>query len=232
MRGQFSATMHPKRDFVARVLRHMQDNKFVDDWVETGDKNRHDYVINMPNGKIAVIELKGCLDGNNTGIFERPPQANEFIIWSVCSNPGADPQKNAWSGIHTRLGAEIISKSQVVDGLVIWDSFCGSIRSCPKLSINPNNLTTVGQFKLPPPCIYLFPGTVPSVRNNPCPQPNALNNVSFLKALYDCFGGSAYDVSEVTFAVAHKGSDIVRTTRITKDGVEQKKSKPTAIKRT
>lgn len=223
--------MQPKRDFVARVLSHMQDKKLIDDWVPTGDKNRHDYIINMPNGRTAVIELKGCLDGNNTNIFERPPQANEFIIWSVCSNPGADPKKNAWSGIHTRLGAEIISRSQVVDGLVIWDSFCGSIRPCPKASLNRSRLTTVGPFKLPPPCIYLFPATVPSVRNNPSPQAQALNNVSLLKALHECFGGDSGDINEVTFSVAHKGSDTVRTTRIVKDGIEQRKSNPTAIKR-
>lgn len=209
----------------------MQDKQFIDDWVATGDKNRHDYLINMPNGRIAVIELKGCLDGNNTNIFERPPQANEFIIWSVCSNPGADPQKNAWSGIHTRLGAEIIHRCQVVDGLVIWDSFCGSFRPCPKLSINPNRLTSIGQFQLPPPCIYLFPATVPTVRSNPRPQPQPLNNVSFLQALHDCFGGDPAEVSEVTFSVAHKGVDTVRTTRITKGGVEQKISEPTPIKR-
>ena len=36
------------------------------------------------------------MDENNTNIFERPPHAHEFIIWSVCTNPGADPQHNAW----------------------------------------------------------------------------------------------------------------------------------------
>ncbi|MGH2137807.1 hypothetical protein, partial [Enterococcus faecalis] len=76
-----------------------------------------DYTVALNSGKTAVIELKGCLDGNNTNIFERPPHANEFIIWSVCTNPGADPRRNAWSGIHTRLSAEIISRQQRVDGL-------------------------------------------------------------------------------------------------------------------
>ena len=78
-------------------------------------------------GQTAAIELKGCLDGNNTNIFERPPHAHEFIIWSVCTNPGADPRHNAWSGIHTRLSAEIISRHQLVDGIVIWDMVCGTI---------------------------------------------------------------------------------------------------------
>ena len=35
-----------------------------------GDANRHNYSIRMPTGKVAVIELKRCLDGNNANIFE------------------------------------------------------------------------------------------------------------------------------------------------------------------
>ena len=118
IRGQFSATMSEKRDFVRHILNHMQDGGFIQDWNSSGADNRHDYAVTMPTGRTAVIELKGCLDGNNTNIFERPPHAHEFIIWSVCTNPGADPQHNAWSGIHTRLSAEIISRSQRVDGLL------------------------------------------------------------------------------------------------------------------
>ncbi len=91
IRGQFSATMREKRDFVSRVLNYMRDAGFIADWSSAGNSNRHDYSIQLPTGRVAVIELKGCLDGNNTNIFERPPQAQEFIIWSVCTNPGADP---------------------------------------------------------------------------------------------------------------------------------------------
>ena len=136
--GQYSATMRDKRDFVARVLNHMQDGGFVDDWESAGEANRHDYAVTLPTGRQAIIELKGCLDGNNTNIFERPAHADEFIIWSVCTNPGADPRHNAWSGIHTRLSAEIISRSQRVDGLVIWDMVCGHDRTTlPEAAARP-----------------------------------------------------------------------------------------------
>src|SRR5690606_38366746 len=127
VRGQFSATMRDKREFMQRVLNFMQDGDFIKHWNSTGEANRHDYVVQLNSGKIAVIELKGCLDGNNTNIFERPAHAQEFLIWSVCTNPGADPKHNAWSGIHTRLSAEIISREQRVDGLIIWDMVCGTI---------------------------------------------------------------------------------------------------------
>ena len=87
IRGKFSAKMRDKRDFVKRVLNHMQDGGFIKDWDSAGDFNRHDYAVRLPSGKIAVIELKGCLDGNNTNIFERPAHAQEFILWSVCPIP-------------------------------------------------------------------------------------------------------------------------------------------------
>src|SRR5215510_9506104 len=113
--------MRDKREFVKHVLNFMQDQNFIADWDSAGDANRHDYTVRFSSGKVSIIELKGCLDGNNTNIFERPPHAQEFIIWSVCTNPGADPRHNAWSGIHTRLSAEIISRYQLVDGVIVWD---------------------------------------------------------------------------------------------------------------
>jgi hypothetical protein len=200
IRGQFSATMRDKRDFMRRVLNHMQDGGFIADWVSAGEANRHDYSVHLPTGRVAVIELKGCLDGNNTNIFERPPHAQELILWSVCTNPGADPRHNAWSGIHTRLSAEIISRSQRVDGLVIWDMVCGTLgRPCPKLESDPARFTVVGPYRLPPPCIYLFPVTVPSPRNNPNPPAQSLGDVQILDALYRCFGGVPNEINSVPF---------------------------------
>ena len=118
IRGQFSATMREKRDFMMRVLNHMHDGGFIAAWESAGESNRHDYTITLPDGRISVVELKGCLDGNNTTIFERPAHAQEFTLWSVCTNPSSDPRHNVWSGIHTRLSAEIIENEKLVDGLV------------------------------------------------------------------------------------------------------------------
>lgn len=233
IRGQFSATMREKREFVQHVLNHMQDGGFIGEWNVSGSENRHDYTVIMPDGRTAVIELKGCLDGNNTNIFERPPHAHEFIIWSVCTNPGADPRHNAWSGIHTRLSAEIISRSQRVDGIVIWDMVCGTVgRPCPKLTgENDPRVTSLGHYRLPPPCIYLLPSTIPSPRNNPAPPPQTLAEVEILKAFADCFHADSHDVSEVAFTVAHDGADTVRSTTISRDGIVQHQSGQTAIRR-
>ena len=231
VRGQFSATMRDKRDFVKNVLNYMQDNDFISDWESAGESNRHDYSVQLISGKTAIIELKGCLDGNNTNIFERPPHAEEFVLWSVCTNPGADPRHNCWSGIHTRLSAEIIHRSQRVDGLIIWDMVCGTLgRPCPKIQ-KGGKQTTVASLNLPPPCIYLMPSTIPSPRNNPAPQPQKIENVEILNAFHQCFSGQDEDLNSVEFIVENKGAELFRTTRISRNGELKKESDPTAIRR-
>lgn len=232
IRGQFSATMRDKREFMQHVLNFMQDEGFIVDWSSAGEANRHDYAVALKSQRTAVIELKGCLDGNNTNIFERPPHASEFVIWSVCTNPGADPQHNVWSGIHTRLSAEIIAREQRVDGVIVWDMVCGTLgRPCPKINNDETRLREVGPYRLPPPCIYIFPATIPSPRNNPKPPAQKLTDVEFLQAVYDCFGGDPTELSYVEFEVAYQGTDTVRTTTVMRNGAVQRASQPTAIRR-
>jgi len=69
IRGQFSATMRDKREFGRHVLNYMQDQGYIADWESAGESNRHDYVVRTKSGRVGVIELKGCLDGNNTNIL-------------------------------------------------------------------------------------------------------------------------------------------------------------------
>lgn len=232
IRGQYSATMKPKREFIAHVLEYMQDRDFIKEWESAGGKNRYDYTVMLPNDRVTVIELKGCLDGNNTTIFERPAHANEFVMWSVCSNPAADPRKNVWSGIHSRLSPEIIENGKQVDGLIVWDWICGTLgRPCPKLQSNQFRLTTVAQYRLTPPCIYLFPATVPSPRNNPDPDTHSLQSVEFLDALHRCFGGTDEEINKVRLAVEYKGNELLRTTTVERNGILEASSGPTPIRR-
>ncbi len=77
VRGQISASMAEKKAFVAHILNHMEDAGYIKNWIEAGNANRHDYSVTLNDDKIAAIELKGCLDGNNTNISARPPHANE-----------------------------------------------------------------------------------------------------------------------------------------------------------
>ena len=233
IRGTFVASMREKREFVSHILNWMQDRGAIKEWFSAGESNRHDYTVEMHTGTTTVIELKGCLDGNNTTIYERPPHANEFLLWSVCHNAGADPRHNVWSGIHTRLSADIISRKQQVDGLIVWDMACGTAgRPCPKLADGPSRSTNVGPFTVPPPCLYLFPATVPSPRNNASPVPQTIEQVEFLHVLHQAFGGRDDELNEVQISVEYVGRDTKRTTKVSRGNVVVKESRPTAIRRT
>lgn len=227
IRGQYSAKMSDKREFVQLVLNHLEDSNLIADWELADDSSRNDYTVLLHNGRVAVIALMGCLDGNNTTIFERPARAHEFIIWSVCTNKGADPRRNAWSGIHTRLSAEIISRRQAVDGIVIWDMVCGTIgRPCPKLLSGANNerLTDVGPFSLPPPCIYVLPSAVPNIASSPRAVAQSLRCVELLQALHMCFRGLDDEINYVDFEVISRGSHMARKTTVRRAGVVQRES--------
>jgi hypothetical protein len=233
VRGEFSATMRGKREFVQHVLNHMEDGGHIGGWDRTKRGARNDYYVRLNSGRLAVVDLKGCLDGANTTIFERPADADEFVTWSLCTNVGGDPRRNAWSGIHTRLGAEMISRSQRVDGLVIWDMVCGTLgRPCPKVrTLDPaTRLTSVGPFNTPPPCIYVLPGAIPSV-DQPQARAQSLNQVELLNAFHTAFGGLSGEVNYVDFEVGEQGDQLVRRTVIRRAGVVQHASDMTAIRR-
>ncbi|MCB9990102.1 MAG: hypothetical protein H6867_01825 [Rhodospirillales bacterium] len=232
VRGQISASMSEKKIFVQFILNHMQDAGAIKDWIEAGNQNRHDYSVTLNDDKVAAIELKGCLDGNNTNISVRPPHADEFIVWSVCQNKGADPRKNLWSGIHVRFSADIIAEEKKVDGLIVWDWLCNTVaRPCPKVSNNPGRIIELGSYRLPPPCIYTFPGTIPSPRNNPKPRSRQVTDIGFLNAMHKCFGGWDSEINHVEFEASMEGVDLLRQTTISRDGKVRRKSKPTAIRR-
>ncbi|WP_229839204.1 hypothetical protein [Sphingomonas glacialis] len=231
VRGQYSATMRGKREFVQHVLNHMEDEEFIAGWDLTVDANRNDYVVRLKSGRTAIIDLKGCLDGNNTTIFERPANADEFVIWSICTNQGANPRRNAWSGIRTRLSAEMISSNRPVDGLVIWDMVCGTLgRPCPKLGVDAGRLTDVGPFRTPPACIYLFPAAIPSLAA-PHAAAQPLLAVELLSAFHLCFGGLDEEVNYVDFDMASQGAELLRKTTVRRAGVVQQESEMTPLRR-
>lgn len=185
IRGARAASMKEKYGFVSAVLGLLKRKGLIRDWKFTGSGDRHDYTVELDNRRIAVIETKGCLDGNNTNIFQRPANADEFAIWSLCQNAGADPRHNVWSGIHTRLGADIIHRGELVDALVVWDMLCGSAgRPCPKQTSRPKRRSVrMGGRAVPPPCMYLFPRRRPHPRDNPSAEPWRLGDLAFVQAL-------------------------------------------------
>lgn len=232
LRGQNAASMTEKREFISSILSHLRERGLVTDWTATGAADRHDYEVRTPDGLITAIEAKGCLDGNNTGIFQRPPNADRFLLWSLCQNAGADPRHNAWSGIHTRLSAELVSRRQQVDGLIIWDMLCGTIgRPCPKVRRGGLRATRVGGRDLPPPCIYVFPRTIPDPRNNPAPPCWALDQVPFLRIVHEVFGGAPGEVTEVRIVASMADTEVCRSTALVRDGKEIIRSAAAPIRR-
>ena len=91
-------------------------------------------------------------------------------------------------------------------------------------------MTTIGPYVLPPPCIYVFPATIPSTRNNPKPLAQSLDDVQFLKALHRYFKGRDEEVNYVDFEVEHRGADTLRKTRVRR-GEFVRESGATAIRR-
>jgi hypothetical protein len=232
LRGTQSASTAVKRGFLDEILTHMKTVKVIADFKFTGGGDRHDYQIDMPAGKRAVFEAKGCLDGNNTNIFQRPPNADEFFIWSLCQNAGADPRHNAWSGIHTRLGPAILADNGRVDALVIWDMLCGGVaRPCPKLLDQKRATTLASGRKVPPPCIYLFPRSKPDARNNPNPAVWKLNELPFIHALAKTFGCLKNEIVEIHIHAQMKEADVQRKTTLLRAGKILAESKWTTIKR-
>ncbi len=232
LRGQRAASMNAKRSFIADILNWLKAGKQIHAWKSAGQNDRHDYEVYFRDGHVCAIEAKGCLDGNNTNIFQRPPNADEFVIWSLCQNAGADPRHNAWSGVHTRLGAEIMHRRELVDGLIIWDPLCGNLgRPCPKLLKSPGRATSVDPRRVPPPCLYLFPRSVPDARNNPEPPVHTLKELPFLRTLYKAFRCDPEDVTQVQIIAGMVKSDVVRTTKLVRDGVQIVVSRPTKVKR-
>ena len=233
VRGEFSATMRSKREFVRHVLNHMEDVGHIAGWDPAKAGARNDYYSRLKSGRLTMIDLKGGLDGANANIFERPPEADEFVTWSLCTNTGADPRRNAWSGIHTRLSVEMISRGQRVDGVVIWDMICGTAgRPCPKLAAldSAARRTSVGPFTTPPPCIYVFPGTIPSVERSEA-LAQELGEVELLSAFHIAFGGKEEEVNYVDFQISEQGDEILRRTAIRRASLVQQSSDMTAIRR-
>jgi len=233
LRGIQAASTATKRNFIIEILNHLKLAGKIKSFNFTGQSDRHDYQVIMPDDRLVIFEAKGCLDGNNTNIFQRPPNADEFFIWSLCQNPGADPKHNAWSGIHTRLGVTVMADKQRVDGLVIWDMICGTAgRPCPKLIADPKRATELeGGRLVPPPCIYLFPRTIPDPRNNPNPHVWDLKSLSFLNVLADVFHCNAGDITAVHIEAQMSGADVQRKTTLKRNGIAVAESGWTDLKR-
>lgn len=198
LRGTASATAKVKQRFIEAVLDHCKAINVISGWNFEGTDGRHDYRVGLPDGTDVAIEAKGCPDGNNTTIWDRPSWAHEFIVWSLCPESlQHNPGKGAWSGVGTRLAPKIVAEKQLVDAFIYWDGRCGTeLRLCPKKygvrgQLRANATTIKGEKGredwIPPPCVFLFPKTVPRVGSNPNPKSQTYKDVKFVNALLTAF---------------------------------------------
>lgn len=196
IRGSNAATTEHKEQFIKAILDYGVERSIFSDWKFVGNDNRQDYRVELSGGKTVSIEAKGCPDGNNTTIWERPDWADEFIVWFLCQDSHKNPGGGIWSGVATRLLPHEIARKEIVDAAIFWDGRCGSaIRPCPKdygvfgeLRSKATDIDGMdGEVWLPPPCIYLFPRQVPNVRNNPNPPLHDLTTCSFADSMLELF---------------------------------------------
>jgi len=198
MRGTNAATGVDKKRFIEAVLQHAQHSGHIRSWSFVGSSNRQDYRVELVDGAPVAIEAKGCPDGNNTTIWDRPAWAEEFIVWSLCPQSLAhDPGEGVWSGIATRLMPKIVAEHKVVNAFIFWDGRCGSkLRPCPKTFGVSNGLRDIAtnipgqpgrEDWVPPPCIYLFPKSWPTVPHNQHPPVHTMSSSKFAKALLNAF---------------------------------------------
>jgi hypothetical protein len=198
MRGTTSASGADKSRFIKAILQHCEDRGLIESWNFIGNDGRQDYRVDLPGGFSVSIEAKGCPDGNNTTIWDRPSWADEFVVWSQCPESLAHPPgKGVWSGISTRLMPKITAERKVVDAFIFWDGRCGTqARPCPKnFGVSGNLRATATKIPgengkenwLPPPCIFLFPQSWPQVPNNTKPRVHSTDTCRFARMLLEAF---------------------------------------------
>ena len=230
IRGQFSATTRDKRDLAARVLNYLEDNGLILGWDEADSRVRYDYDVKLKSNRLCAVAVKGCLDGNNATILGKPENADEMVLWSMCTNQGADPRRNVWSGIHTRISAEYVEHGLELDAVVVWDMMCGTIgRSCPKLIAEPARAIALGSCSLPPPCVYVLPRQ--DQRQTGLLAAQKADSVEFVKALTDAFGGRESEINFVDFEVERDVVGASRRTIVKRNGVICYQSEMTPIDR-
>jgi hypothetical protein len=198
-RGSMAASTGAKQSFIETILKIMQSKGFIKIWRQAHNYGQNDYEVTLNDNRCAVIEAKGCPDGNNTRLWQRPPSADEFIIWFQCPDSLQNqPGDQLWSGVSTRLFPSMYRTSDIVDAVVFFDGRCGSAhRRCPKAyglegeKLRPLLTSICGQDNrewLPPPCVYLLPRKSFRTLADKKPAIHDLDSCKFARSLLSTFG--------------------------------------------
>lgn len=102
-------------------------------------------------------------------------------------------------------------------------------RPCPNVLAGRG--VEMNGHQTPPPCIYLFPRTIPDPRNNPSPAVWKIEEVRFAQELLKEFGGGSQDVTEVHIHARMRKANVERKTTFRRGGKTVAESDWTVLKR-
>jgi hypothetical protein len=127
------------------------------------------------------LDVKGG-EGNSITITERPPWAQEFVLW--CHLDGAitnQPSQSVHSIIVNRLANDLIRRGKVVDAVLFKDRLCGSpLRRCPKYGSSVENDRIA-------PDLFLMPRERPTVQQ-PSPSTHTIDSLYLPSMILDLYG--------------------------------------------
>src|SRR2546426_5466982 len=136
IRGSFIASsLKQRHQMVADVLSHLVEQGKIAGFEPTRKATRHDFTIILTEQPrvAAALDVKGG-EGNSITITERPPGAQEFVMW--CHLDGSiinQPSQGVRSIVVNRLANDLMRRGKVVDAIFFKDQLCGSpLRRCPK----------------------------------------------------------------------------------------------------
>jgi hypothetical protein len=184
IRGSYIASSLTQRhDMVENVLAALKQQSRIADFQRTGRGVRHDFTVILTDRPrvAAALDVKGG-EGNSINITERPPWAQEFILW--CHLDGSiknQPSQGVHSIIVNRIAGELLRRGKVVDAILFKDQLCGSpLRPCPKYSHSLANERIA-------PDIFLMPRERPTPQQ-PRPQTHTLDSLYLPLMILDLFG--------------------------------------------
>ncbi len=188
---------------------------------KTGRGTRHDFtvVLTVSPRVSAALDVKGG-EGNSVTITERPPWAQEFLLWChLDGSIGNQPSQGVHSIIVNRLANDLIKRGKVVDAVFFKDQLCGSpLRRCPKYKGRPANESIA-------PDIFLMPQERPTIQR-PDPQTHSIDSLYLPMMVLEEFGVPAdrrgdhiWSVEIHLVATEHHGRQVYkRRTRILHKG--------------
>ncbi len=184
IRGTYIASSQPARHkMVADVLERLCGTGKISGFKTMGSKKRYDFVVEFSSKPkvCAALEVKGG-EGNSINISDRPPWAEEFVLW--CHLDGAivnQPTHGIGQIIFNRVTKELVERKKLADAILVKDAICGTpLRPCPKYA------ETVALENIAPD-VYLLPQSVPTA-SDPRPPVHTQKNLRLPFLILGSFG--------------------------------------------